>query len=282
MWPKLLVKVANGAGRAGPGRLAEAVAGKTVLVTGASYGIGEATARRLAAAGATVLLVARSADRIEELACELRQGQGTARAYPADLSDQDSVDELIKRILEEHDHVDVLINNAGKSIRRAIVHSYDRMHDFERTINVNYLGPVRLTLGLLPSMRARGSGHLINVSTTGIRLAPAPRWSAYQASKAAFDMWSRAVAAEVLVDGVRTSTVYMGLVRTRMSAPTRSLGRLPGLSPHDAAGLVCDAIVYRSRSIGPWWLPAADVFATAMPGPVGSMLSGIYRLTKER
>lgn len=272
------MSVANGAGRAGPRRLAEAVAGKTVLVTGASYGIGEATARRLAGAGATVLLVARSADRIGELAAELEK----ARAYPADLSDPDSVDELVKRLLEEHDAVDILINNAGKSIRRAIAHSYDRMHDFERTINVNYLGPVRLTLGLLPSMRARGTGHLINISTSGIRLAPAPRWSAYQASKAAFDMWSRAVAEEVIGDGVRTSTVYMGLVRTRMSAPTASLGRLPALRPDAAAALVCDAVVYRSRSIGPWWLPAADLVGTVFRGPVGSTLSWVYRMTKER
>ena len=177
--------------------LREAVDGKVVLVTGASYGIGKSTARKLAAAGATVLLVARSGDRLEELEQEMSKAGGTAYAYPADLSEPESVDALASEVLERHDHVDVLVNNAGKSIRRSIDLSYDRFHDFERTIWVNYLGPVKLVLALLPSMRARGEGHIVNVSTSGVRMPPAPRWSAYVASKSAFDVFIRTVALEV-------------------------------------------------------------------------------------
>jgi NAD(P)-dependent dehydrogenase (short-subunit alcohol dehydrogenase family) len=168
------------------------------------------------------------------------------------------VDALAERVLEDHGHVDVLVNNAGKSIRRSIELSYERFHDFQRTIDVNYLGPVRLLLAFLPSMRARGEGHIVNVSTLGVRVPPAPRWAAYQASKAAFDVFFRTVAVEAAADGVTTTSIYMGLVRTRMSAPTPVFRYVPGMSAEQAAELVCKAIVDRPKVISPWWVGAAE------------------------
>lgn len=255
---KAASRLINPGGGPSEGKLHEAVAGKVVLVTGASYGIGEATARRLGGAGATVLLVARSADKLEALRSEIEEDGGTALAYPADLADPDSVDALAAQVLADHGHVDVIVNNAGKSIRRSIELSYERFHDFERTIDINYLGPVKLLLAMLPSMRARKQGHIVNVSTVGVRLPPAPRWSAYQASKAAFDVFLRCVALEARDDGITATSIYMPLVLTRMSAPTATLRNVPGLRPDQAAGLVCKAIVERPGVISPWWTGAVE------------------------
>ncbi len=253
--------------RRAPRSCENAVAGRTILVTGASHGIGRRTAIRLAHAGATVLLVARSGDLLEELADELRAAGGSAFAYAADLSDADeAVPALAERILAAHGPPEVVVNNAGKSIRRAIDRSYDRFHDFTRTADLNYLGPVRLLLALLPAMRERGSGHVVNVSTVGVLLPPAPRWSAYQASKAAFDVWLRSLAAEAHDDGITATSLYMALVHTRMSAPTDDFKLVPGMTAAEAAGLVCHAIVDRPSSIAPWWATGAALIDTASRG----------------
>jgi NAD(P)-dependent dehydrogenase (short-subunit alcohol dehydrogenase family) len=269
--------------RGGPSAraLRDAVADKVVLVTGASYGIGEATARRLGAAGATVLLVARSRERLERVAADIAERGGTAYVHPTDLADPDAVAALAATVLERHGHVDVLVNNAGKSIRRSIELSYDRFHDFQRTIDVNYLGPVRLLLALLPVMRERGSGHIVNISTVGTRLPPAPRWAAYQASKTAFDVWFRSVALEARPDGVTTTSIYMALVHTRMSAPTPIFRYLPGLQPDEAAELVARAIVDRPKTIAPWWLAPAEFAMHAARGPLEGLLGVVYRLTTD-
>jgi NAD(P)-dependent dehydrogenase (short-subunit alcohol dehydrogenase family) len=260
-------RVVNPGGAPSATRLRAAVAGRTVLVTGASHGIGRASAIRLARAGATVLLVARSADVLEELAEQLRADGADAHALPADLSDaEQAVPSLARRILNEHGPPEVIVNNAGKSIRRAVAQSYDRFHDYTRTNDLNYLGPVRLLLELLPAMRARGSGHVVNVSTVGVLLPPAPRWSAYQASKAAFDVWLRSLAAEAHDDGITATSLYMALVHTRMSAPTDDFKLVPGLSPDEAAGLVCHAIVDRPAAIAPWWATTAALIDTAARG----------------
>jgi NAD(P)-dependent dehydrogenase (short-subunit alcohol dehydrogenase family) len=260
-------RLVNPGGHPSEEKLRKAVGGKVVLVTGASHGIGEATSRRLAAAGATVLLVARSGDRLEELEQEISKAGGRAHAYATDISEPASVDALAGEVLERHDHVDVLVNNAGKSIRRSIELSYDRFHDFERTIRVNYLGPVKLVLDLLPSMRARREGHIVNVSTTGVRMPPAPRWSAYVASKSAFDVFIRTVALEVAADGVTVSSVYMPLVHTRMSAPTPVFRYMPGLSAQEAADLVCKATAERPRVISPWWANALEASSAVTRRP---------------
>lgn len=244
-------------------RLSRAVSGKTVLVTGASYGIGEATAGKLAAAGATVLLVARSADRLNEVAASIGAGGGRAVPYPADLTDEAQIAALTKQVVEKHGPPDVVVSNAAKSIRRSLRFQYDRPHDFQRTIDTNYLGPIRLLLGLLPAMRERGSGHIVNVSTIGVRMIPTPRWGTYIASKGAFDMWLRSVAPELHADGVDITSVYMGLVHTRMSEPTASLRRMPGMQPEEAADVVAKAIIQRPRKVQPRW---------TLPGQLASVL----------
>jgi NAD(P)-dependent dehydrogenase (short-subunit alcohol dehydrogenase family) len=275
----LLVALTNGRTRISDERLDAAVRRKVVLVTGSSYGIGEATARRLAAAGATVLLVARTADQLQAVADEIRAAGGTAYAYPANLADPAAVEELVRTVLAEHERVDVLVNNAGKSIRRSIADTYQRFHDIERTNAVNYLGPAKLVLELLPSMRERGSGHIVNVSTAGVRTPPMARWSAYLASKSAFDVWLRCVAQEVRGDGVTTSTVYMGLVHTRMSEPTPLLNKLPGLTPEQAADQVCTAVAERPHNITPPFVRPADAIGNLLRVPTDRLLAQYFRRT---
>lgn len=264
---KVTDHVANPARVSDPDRLRAAVAGKTALVTGASYGIGEATARRLAAAGATVLAVARSEERLTDVSASINAGGGRAVAYPADLTDESAVSTLTKQITEEHGPLDIVVSNAGKSLRRSLHQQYDRPHDFQRTIDINYLGPVRLLLGLLPAMRANGTGHIVNVSSVAVRVVPGPQWGAYQASKAAFDRWLRSVAPELHADGVRVTTVYFALVRTRMIAPTPLLGRLPALSPDEAADAIAKALIERPRTIEPPWVLPAELASVLLAGP---------------
>jgi NAD(P)-dependent dehydrogenase (short-subunit alcohol dehydrogenase family) len=275
----LLVALTNGRAGIDDDRLAAAVRDQVVLVTGASYGIGEATARRLARAGATVLLVARTADQLEVVAGEIRAGGGTAFVYPANLADPAAVEELARTVLAEHGRVDVLVSNAGKSIRRSVADSYQRFHDIERTNAVNYLGPAKLVLELLPSMRERRSGHIVNVSTAGVRTPPMARWSAYLASKSAFDVWLRCVAQEIRGDGVTTSTVYMGLVHTRMSEPTPLLNKMPGLTPEQAADQVCTAVAERPHNITPPMVRPADALGNLLRVPTDRLLEQYFRRT---
>ena len=260
-------RLANPARESDPDKLRNAISGKTVLVTGASYGIGEATARKLAAAGASVLIVARSTERLDDLAAAINTGGGQAVAYPADLSDEAAVSELTKQINENHGPLDVIVSNAGKSLRRSLHDQYDRPHDFQRTIDVNYLGPIWLLLGLLPAMRDNGRGHLVNVSSVGVRVVPGPQWGAYQASKGAFDRWLRSVAPELHGDGIDVSTIYFALVRTRMIEPTPLLGRLPGLTPDEAAEAVAKVIVERPRTNEPPWVWPAELASVLLAGP---------------
>jgi NAD(P)-dependent dehydrogenase (short-subunit alcohol dehydrogenase family) len=249
-------------------RLQHAVAGATVLVTGASFGIGEATALKLGAAGATVLMAARSADKLDEIARAIAARGGHAASYPADISDKATVTAVTARLLDEHGPPDIVVSNAGKSIRRPLHLQYERPQDFDRTIGVNYLGPIRLLLRLLPAMRDRGTGHIVNVSSVGVRVPPGPRWGTYQASKGAFDMWLRSVAPEMHADGVDVTTIYMALIHTRMSEPTPSLRNVPGLSPDEAADIVAKAIIQRPRTIAPWWLWPAEVTSVLLRSPV--------------
>jgi short-subunit dehydrogenase len=262
--------------RPGTHSLEDAVAGRTVVVTGASSGIGEATARKLGQAGATMVLVARSADKLERLAGEIAD----AHVHPCDLSDMDAVDALVPQVLAAHGPVDVLVNNAGKSIRRSIHLSYERFHDFERTMQLNYLGPVRLTLGFLPGMRARGAGQIVNVSTTGVYFR-VPRFSAYIASKAALEAFSDCIAAEIESDGVRVSSIQMPLVRTPMITPTKVYRTMPSLSPEQAADWVCQAIVHRPRRMGTHLGNMAAIADVVTPGPVGAMRRAGYGLVPD-
>ncbi len=236
--------------RDGAAALREAVAGKVLLITGASSGIGRAASLRLAAAGATVLLVARSEELLTEVADEIGRAGGAAYPYVCDLTDLEQVDALVTKVLDRHGHVDVLVNNAGMSIRRKVRHSVDRFQDFERPMQLNYFAAVRLTMGLLPTMVERESGQVVNISSWAAVLRPA-RFSGYAASKAALEAWSDSVQGEVLDDGVVFTNVHMPLVRTPMIAPTKLYRRMPALTVDQAASVVCDAVVSRSRRVTP-------------------------------
>jgi short-subunit dehydrogenase len=250
------------------------------MVTGASSGIGEATARALAGAGATVLLVARSEDRLRQIEHGIQEAGGSARAVPADLSDPDAVEALVDEVLRSHGRVDVLVNNAGRSIRRSIEFSYGRFHDFERTIDVNYLGPVRLVLGLLPGMRERRHGHILNVSSLGV-LFSAPRFSAYLASKSAFESFLRCIAPEVRGDGVAVTNIYMPLVHTPMVEATRVYRLLPGLTAEEAAERICLAVVERPRRVAPPLGLMGRLLADAAPAPFDGLLRLTYRWSSD-
>jgi len=257
------------------------VKGKVVLVTGASFGLGEATARKLAASGARVLLVARTQERLDALVAEITRDGGRAHAYAVDLSDPVAVEKLVRDVLADHGGVDIVVSNAGKSLRRSLHLQYDRFHDFTRAMGINYLGPVRLLLGLVPHMRARGTGQIINISTIGVRVVPGPRWGAYQASKGAFDIWLRSITPELEVDGVSVSTIYMALMHTRMSAPTPIMRRLPGLHPDEAADLVLRAIVRAPREIAPWWVWPVELGSLVARGPLSHALGLMHRFSKD-
>ena len=218
------------------------------MITGASSGIGKETALKVGAAGGTLLLVARRRELLEETRSEIEGRGGIAHLYVCDLSDPADVDEMSEQVLEQHTHVDVLVNNAGRSIRREIGSSYDRFHDFQRTMQLNYFGPVKLILNLLPRMRERRSGHIVNVSTAGTQMS-GPMFSAYLASKAALYAFSRSITFEVADEGIHITTVHMPLVRTAMAAPTRMFDNFPALSPAEAAELICDAICRRPARV---------------------------------
>jgi NAD(P)-dependent dehydrogenase (short-subunit alcohol dehydrogenase family) len=224
------------------------VGGKVIVVTGASSGIGQATAVMMAAAGARVMLIARSPEGLEETRALIHASGGEAHCYPADLTDLKSCDSVIDQVLADHGAIHVLVNNAGRSIRRAIALSYDRFHDFERTMQLNYFGSLRLILRCLPHMTEARNGHIINISSIGV-LSNAPRFSAYVASKAALDAFSRCAAAEFSDSGVAFTTINMPLVRTPMIAPTRIYEQVPTISPEEAADMVKQAVIYRPQRI---------------------------------
>jgi NAD(P)-dependent dehydrogenase (short-subunit alcohol dehydrogenase family) len=221
---------------------------KRVLITGASSGIGKATAMMMGEAGAKVILVARGEEALLETKAEIEADGGTAYAYTADLADMDDIDRLVKLVTEEHGGVDILVNNAGRSIRRSIALSYDRFHDFERCMQLNYFGALKMILGLLPSMTAQRNGQVINISSIGV-LTNAPRFSAYVASKAALDAFSRCAASEYNDTGVSFTTINMPLVRTPMIAPTKIYESVPTITPEDAADMVKQAVIYRPQRI---------------------------------
>ncbi|WP_290517641.1 SDR family oxidoreductase [Alcanivorax sp.] len=228
--------------------LPERVEGKVVMVTGATSGIGKASALKLARAGATVLVIARTAEKLEETLHEIDQLGGTAQAYSCDVSDLTDVDNLVQQVLADHGHVDILVNNAGRSIRRSVVHAFDRFHDYERTMQLNYFGALRLIMQLMPSMIENGGGHVINISSIGV-LTNAPRFSAYVASKAALDAFTRCASSELAHEGIRFTTINMPLVRTPMIAPTKIYNHVPTISPTQAADMICDAIVRQPKRI---------------------------------
>lgn len=228
--------------------ITNAVKGKTIVITGASSGIGERTAYLLGKCGAHVVLLARTEDKLKSVTQTIEDAGGKASYYPCDITNMDDIEAVTRQILSDFDTIDVLVNNAGRSIRRSVHESVNRFHDFERTMDINYFGAVKLVLGFLPTMIAKQSGQIVNISSIGV-LANSPRFAAYVASKSALDAFSRCLAAEVKGDNIKVTNIFMPLVRTPMIAPTKLYRYMPALMPDDAALMVAKAIVTQPNSI---------------------------------
>jgi NAD(P)-dependent dehydrogenase (short-subunit alcohol dehydrogenase family) len=256
--------------------LAGAVRGKVVLITGGSSGIGLAAAERCVGAGARVLIVARDVEKLEAARAQLATHGGSVFAYPCDIADYAACDALTKQVLAEHGGVDVLVNNAGRSIRRSIDLSHDRFHDFERTMQLNYFAVVRLTMGLMASLLERG-GHVVNISSIGV-LSNAPRFSAYVASKAAMEAWTRCAGAEYADRGVTFTIINMPLVRTPMIAPTRIYEQMPVATPEEAADMIAEAITDRPKRIATKLGIAAEVLHLVAPRITEVVMNTAYRM----
>jgi NAD(P)-dependent dehydrogenase (short-subunit alcohol dehydrogenase family) len=254
-----------------------AVAGRVVLVTGGSSGIGLAAAHKFAEAGATTLICGRDSVKLDEACAEARARGHAFTAYAVDIADMTDCDRFLQEVLAEHGGVDFLVNNAGRSIRRAIESSYDRFHDFERTMQLNYFGCLRVTLGLLPAMVARKGGHVVNISSIGV-LTNAPRFSAYVASKAALDAWTRCASSEFADRGVTFTTINMPLVRTPMIAPTAVYNNVPTLSPEQAADLIAQACIHKPVRIATRLGTFGEVLHALMPRVAQLVMNTTFRM----
>ncbi len=250
--------------------------GRHIIITGASSGIGRASAIAAAQKGAVLFLLARRIDELEEVVAEIRADGGQAFAYQCDITEQEGVDQTVKSILDEHDHIDMLVNNAGRSIRRAVHRSTDRMHDFERTMAVNYFGAVRITLALLPQMRERRFGHIVNISSAGVQTST-PRFAAYVASKAALDKFAEVTGAEMRSDGISFTTIHMPLVQTPMITPTQGLNAAPAASAKWAAATVVRALTERPLRIDVPFGTLAEYGNLVTPRLTQALMHQFYR-----
>jgi len=257
--------------------LATAIKDKRVMITGASSGIGLETALRIGEAGGTVILVSRTKEKLEEVARQVEEKGGTAHVHPADLSDLQDLERMAAEVIDEHGGIDVLINNAGRSIRRSVARSYDRFHDYERTMQLNYFGALKLIMAFLPGMRERKSGHIINVSSIGVQ-TNTPRFSAYVASKSALDAFSRCAAPECVADNVKFTTVYMPLVRTPMIAPTDMYKAFPTMSPEEAGQMLCDAMIDKPKRTASRLGTFGEVLYALSPQTMDIVLNAAYNL----
>jgi NAD(P)-dependent dehydrogenase (short-subunit alcohol dehydrogenase family) len=256
----------------GPRRAPVDLRGKRILVTGASSGIGEAGALKLAREGATVVVAARRQELLDAVVDRIIDAGGEAKAYACDLSDLDAVDELVATLQHELGGIDVLVNNAGRSIRRPLAESLERWHDVERTMQLNYYSPLRLIRGLGPGMRERGDGHIINVATWGVLTESQPLFAAYNASKSALTAVSRVIETEWASDGVHSTTLYYPLVKTPMVAPTRAYDGVPGLSAEEAADWMVTAARTRPIRIAPRMAVTAGAMNSFAPAAVDAIM----------
>jgi len=250
---------------------------KVVVVTGASSGIGRSTAVMMARAGAKVMLVARGVDKLADSLDVIKAAGGMAWSYPCDVTDLDACDGLIDQIIEDHGAIDILVNNAGRSIRRSISLSFDRFHDYERTMQLNYFGSLRLILRVLPGMSARNTGQVINISSIGV-LSNSPRFSAYVASKAALDAFSRCASAEYSDTGISFTTINMPLVRTPMIAPTKMYDNVPTISPDEAAEFIRQAVIYRPQRIATRLGIFAQMLHAVAPNVAEIIMNSAFRM----
>ena len=249
--------------------------GKVVVITGASSGIGRAVALRVAAAGATTVLVSRGREKLDAVSAEIEAAGGRAAVYPTDLSDVEACRTMVQRVLADLGRVDVLVNNAGRSIRRAVLHSLDRFHDFERTMQLNYFGAIACILEVVTGMRERGRGQIINISSIGAQTYP-PRFAAYVASKAALDAFSRCLAPEIAGDGVAITEIHMPLVRTPMIAPTSIYKSFPTISPDEAADMVVQSMITRPPEVSTRLGKAGQVTNAISPGLSQLIMSAAF------
>jgi NAD(P)-dependent dehydrogenase (short-subunit alcohol dehydrogenase family) len=236
---------------------------KRILLTGASSGIGAVAAQKLAAEGATVIAVARRETLLTEVVERIVACGGSATAIPVDLADLDQIDELVDLV----GPIDILINNAARSIRRPLAESLERWHDIERVMQLNYYAPLRLIRGLAPGMIERGDGHIINIATWRVLPESSPMFAAYNASKAALSAVGRVIDTEWGHLGVHSTTIYYPLVTTPMIAPTRAYDGLPALTAEEAADWMVTAAKTRPIRIAPrkaLALRALDVVAPRM------------------
>jgi NAD(P)-dependent dehydrogenase (short-subunit alcohol dehydrogenase family) len=257
-----------------------AINGRTVIITGGSSGIGRAAAHKIAAAGGVPILVARTQEKLDEVKKEIEDAGGTAYAYSCDLSDMDAIEATVAQIFSDHAAVDMLINNAGRSIRRGVKLSYDRFHDYERTMKLNYLGAVKMILGVLPHMTERKFGHIVNVSSIGAQTNP-PRFSAYVASKAALDAFTRVVSSETLGDNVTFTTIHMPLVKTPMIAPTKMYDSFPTITPDEAGDIICEAIRAKPKTINTKLGTFGEILYAISPKAVDQILHMAYKVFPE-
>ncbi len=252
-----------------------ALTGKTVVITGASSGIGKATALRVALHGGIPILVARGKEKLEQTKGDIEVIGGTAHVYTCDLSDLEDIDRLAALIVKNHTRVDFLVNNAGRSIRRSLRLSMDRFHDFERTMQLNYFGAIRLIMGLTPALT--GGGHVVNISSIGVQTNP-PRFAAYVASKAALDAWSRVVSSELIGDGISFTSIHMPLVRTPMIAPTKIYKKFPTISSSQAADLVLKAMRDKPTELNTLVGTAGEITHAIAPTVAFRVLNQAYKM----
>lgn len=234
-------------------KLSEKLYGKTILITGASFGIGKELAYQLAEINCHLILVARTEEKLLEIKQEIEKRAAKVSIFNADLRNPENMKELLDFLHQLPNGLDLLVSNAGLSIKRSITDSLDRYHDFTRTMAINYFAPVQLLLSVIPLLK-KNQGHIINISTINVLLIPIPYWAAYQASKTAFDTWFRSVASELNSMGIATSSIYLPLVRTRMIIPTKAYQKLPAMSPVYVGKIICKLITTQRKKYRPWWL----------------------------
>jgi NAD(P)-dependent dehydrogenase (short-subunit alcohol dehydrogenase family) len=257
-----------------------ALRGKVAVVTGASSGIGRATAAALAKHGARVVLVSRTKQKLDEVAAGIVASGGEAAVYPCDLADMDACQTMIERVMADYGRVDILVNNAGRSIRRSVHEQLERFHDFQRTMQLNYFGAVKLMLSVLPGMKERGYGHVINISSIGVQAYP-PRFGAYVASKAALAGLSRCLAPEVADDGIAVTNIHMPLVRTPMIAPTGIYKNFPTISADEAAEMVLTAVLTRAPEVSTRLGKLGETVDVIAPSLLNLVMTGAYHVFPE-
>ena len=258
-------------------RLAQRLHHKTIIITGASYGIGEALSYILADIDCRLILLARTTEKLQTIQHQLSAKKAQIEIFPIDLRNNEQIDHFLNHI--EHNQIDILINNAGHSIRRPIMQSLHRLHDFERTMQLNYFAPVKLCLALTPKLQ-QTLGQIINVSAINVLLAPTVNWAAYQASKTAFDQWLRCASAELENQNIKISTAYLPLVRTRMIEPTKLYDHVPALQPQQAATIICRLLLTRKHHYKPWWTIPAQL-ASVLFNPIWQKINYFYVKRKQ-